>query len=153
MIWQRWDYIWTTGYTGSDIERWYYGPCVNCLCEAGETPSTCQSDCVVTSFRTKSNPNSRSRGNFFTVKATRGLTVFSFEIVGNNDGNSQCMVYTRVGDYQGYEKDDSRWELVLNKDIAVEQIRVYLPAWELWIEIWRYLLSLPRHSTSGATKA
>jgi len=31
------------------------------------------------------------------------------------------MVYTRAGDYRGYENDDSGWELVLNKDVAVKR--------------------------------
>lgn len=57
----------------------------------------------------------------FTIDATVDITVISFDIVGKKDGNGEVMVYTRVGDFQGHEEDESGWELIFNKAVQVEK--------------------------------
>jgi len=103
--------------TGSPL----YSRCGDFTCNAEENPATCESDCIVTSFKATASSNANSRGLMFTVNAITDLTIFSFDVFGSKHGNGRCVVYTRAGGYQGYENSDEGWELILNKDVATTQ--------------------------------
>lgn len=57
----------------------------------------------------------------FTITATRDLTVFSFDVMSKKDSKTEVLVYTRTGDFGGYEETDSGWELILEKTIEMEK--------------------------------
>eukprot|EP00579_Thalassiosira_antarctica_P005540 CAMPEP_0201896230 /NCGR_PEP_ID=MMETSP0902-20130614/44179_1 /ASSEMBLY_ACC=CAM_ASM_000551 /TAXON_ID=420261 /ORGANISM="Thalassiosira antarctica, Strain CCMP982" /LENGTH=126 /DNA_ID=CAMNT_0048428759 /DNA_START=122 /DNA_END=502 /DNA_ORIENTATION=- len=45
----------------------------------------------------------------------------SFDVVGKKNANGKCKVFTRAGDYQGHEEDESGWELILDKTVEMKQ--------------------------------
>jgi len=46
-------------------------------------------------------------------------------VVGEKDADdSKCMVYTRTGDYIGYEQDESGWELIFQKRLNMKQSEI-----------------------------
>lgn len=83
---------------------------------------TCPSDCVVRSLETNSHGNSHASGYMFSVTASvfGEVHIRSLDVVGKKEGSDQCEVYTRPGDFNGYEEDASAWALVLeNDDVAL----------------------------------
>lgn len=96
-------------------------PCGNLVCDADETPATCPSDCLVKSLKTVSVVDASSKGQIFTIEATKDLTIFSLDILSRRAGDSDIVVYTRPHSYQGYEETNSGWELIFDKTISVSR--------------------------------
>lgn len=57
----------------------------------------------------------------FTITASKQMTVKSFDLVGKKNGVSAVLIYTRPGEYHGYEDDPSGWELVLDKSVELRR--------------------------------
>ena len=60
----------------------------------------------------------------FTVKANiKPIKVTSFDIIGKKDQSSQCMVFTKTGNYRGYERNGSTaiWKRVLNRQVRMSK--------------------------------
>ncbi|KAL7533597.1 hypothetical protein ACHAXR_010512 [Thalassiosira sp. AJA248-18] len=96
--------------------------CGNSVCEDGENPGNCPSDCAVNHFSTRSDTNANSGGQMFTIDATNGaVTISTFGFPGKKDGNGDVMVFTRVGNYAGHEEDAGGWENIFDKKMTVEK--------------------------------
>lgn len=71
-------------------------------------------------FETDANKSANTGGVMFTIKANTDATITSFDIIGKKDGGGQVVIYT-IDDYQGNEEDDKDWELLCDKDIALQK--------------------------------
>ncbi|KAL7554670.1 hypothetical protein ACHAWF_018161 [Thalassiosira exigua] len=92
--------------------------CGNSVCNANESPETCPGDCTLKSLDTISMGNAYTGGLMFSVDSrVRGVRVTSFDVVGYKEGYNECAVYTRAGDYSGYEADITAWELIFHQEV------------------------------------
>ena len=58
-----------------------------------------------------------SHGNMFKVEALKDVFITSFDIHTLNTGVGAVQVYTRQGDYTGYESSSGGWELIYDRSI------------------------------------
>ena len=100
------------------------GCCGNDICEAGESPLTCPSDCnfdcgaECKSLTTTFADNNGSQGNFFKIQALQDLYVTGFTINSSASGTGTVKVYAKDGDYVGFEGNQAAWTLIYEKSVS-----------------------------------
>jgi hypothetical protein len=88
------------------------GTCGNSVCSISEGSSTCPLDCAAKELLTTFDFSLGSKGNMFTVKALRDISVTSLVLNSVARGAGSVKVYTRNGSYRGYELSNKGWTLV-----------------------------------------
>eukprot|EP00804_Cyclotella_cryptica_P000077 CCRYP_013734-RC/>CCRYP_013734-RC protein AED:0.05 eAED:0.05 QI:386/1/1/1/0.62/0.55/9/209/1800 len=87
--------------------------CGNGFCDMDEYSSICPVDCSNLELSVLDTRSRGSPGVMFWVKSvSRGLEVSSFKFYSWAAQTSLVQVYTRTGQYTGYELDQTGWELV-----------------------------------------
>ncbi|KAL9181023.1 hypothetical protein ACHAXT_009828 [Thalassiosira profunda] len=86
--------------------------CGNGVCELGETPTNCATDCLGKELTTTFNHDlGSSVGNLFLVKATCDIEITSLYISTLARGDGEVRVYTREGSYAGFEQRTGGWTI------------------------------------------
>ena len=88
------------------------GSCGNSVCAISEGSVTCPSDCAGKELLTTFDFSLGSKGNMFTIKALRDISVTSLVLNSVARGTGTVKVYTRVGSYRGYEQSSEGWTLI-----------------------------------------
>ena len=95
--------------------------CGDALCSVDERPETCEMDCIDKLFTPKNAKNdANSNGHMFTINTKTEITIASFDVIAKKKGDTQVMVYTRAGDYNGHESDRDGWELIFDKTVKLD---------------------------------
>lgn len=89
----------------------------NCdlTCDQGETAATCPSGCSSTNgIVTETVANNQQAGNMFKVEVQkRDLQILQFDVHAMNTGAKlNAKVYTKEGDYTGYDTDPAAWTIL-----------------------------------------
>lgn len=113
----------------------------NNQCEVTEDASTCPSDCTSLSLSTASTGGDKgSMVQIFSIKslAQRDITITSMDIYTRSIQSSKLVqLYTRVGDYNGYELIDDGWDLIYdakqvlrgrNVPTSIDSLNISIPA-------------------------
>jgi hypothetical protein len=92
--------------------------CGNGICQRDEMFSTCPQDCSNIILNGVNTGSSGAKGVMFALKSNCQVTVRSFEFYTYNVMNSAIQVYTRVGNYTGYEFSSAGWAKVYDKTVT-----------------------------------
>ena len=87
------------------------GCCGNGLCEtASESYSSCAADCASGDISYFQVSNAGSGGDFFKVRAkSNDLAITQMNINSYTQGSCQFQVFTKMGDFVGFEENASAW--------------------------------------------
>jgi len=91
--------------------------CGNNICELDETPATCSLDCTLRNFFTTQMPEKESSGHMFAIAAKAdtapsGIRIKSFQVISKKGGKDECQIWTRSGNFVGFEEDSTGWEMI-----------------------------------------
>jgi hypothetical protein len=87
--------------------------CGDGVCRADESASSCPQDCASLELTAIGNSNKGAPGVMFWVKApSRDIEISSLKFYSWEIENAFIQVYTRSGEYTGFEQNQNGWELV-----------------------------------------
>ena len=92
--------------------------CGNGICQKDEMSSTCPQDCSNIILNGVNTGSSGAKGVMFALKSSCQVTVRGFEFYTYNVMNSAIQVYTRVGNYTGYEFNSTGWAKVYDQTVT-----------------------------------
>lgn len=82
------------------------------MCDVGETLSNCPEDCSEKVIEASPTASAGAIGTMFYVEAMRDIELSSFDFYSAVVTTGEVQIYTRPGQYNGYEIDEAGWSLV-----------------------------------------
>ncbi|EJK44205.1 hypothetical protein THAOC_37278 [Thalassiosira oceanica] len=97
--------------------------CGNKVCEMilDETPDQCPLDCIEEhdSVYITGEANKEALAIMFDVTAKRDVAITSLDVIAKKDGEDEVLVYSKLGSYSGFERDESQWENILTETVTL----------------------------------
>ena len=103
------------------------------MCELNldETPDQCPLDCIEEhdDVYIAGEANEGALAIMFDIKAREDVAITSLDIIAAKDGEDEVLVYSKLGSYLGFERDESQWENILTKTVTLTADQTNTLSW------------------------
>jgi hypothetical protein len=94
--------------------------CGNGICDSHEFEFSCYADCGDRELSVVTEAAKGAPGVMFFIKSTtRDIDVLEFKFLTWTTSINQVQVYTRVGEFLGFEHDETGWYLIFDESIQL----------------------------------
>lgn len=95
--------------------------CGNGICEPDEFDFSCFADCGNKELNLLTDARKGANGIMFKIKASeRDVDIKRFKIVSWTTSTNLIQVYTKAGEYRGFEHNNTAWELVHDSNVELK---------------------------------